>query len=75
MKTMLEFISGLDDGVGTRVSNGKVKFVPEEAMKARGGVTINSTLSLTSAVGVGDQDHAPAALPPGKKPGTHFVGG
>jgi hypothetical protein len=23
----------------------------------------------------GDQRHAPAALPPGKKPGTHFTGG
>ena len=26
-------------------------------------------------MGVGDQRHAPAALPPGKRPGTHFIGG
>ena len=24
---------------------------------------------------VGGQLHAPAALPPGKRPGTHFIGG
>jgi hypothetical protein len=33
-------------------------------------------LSLTSAVDVvGDQRHAPAALPPGKRHGTHCIGG
>jgi hypothetical protein len=26
-------------------------------------------------MGVGGQLHAPAALPPGKRPGTHFTGG
>jgi hypothetical protein len=26
-------------------------------------------------MGVGGQRHAPAALPPRKKPGTHYVGG
>jgi hypothetical protein len=26
-------------------------------------------------MGVGDQHHAPAALPPGKRPGTHCIGG
>jgi len=26
-------------------------------------------------MGLGGQRHAPAALPPGKIPGTHFVGG
>jgi hypothetical protein len=26
-------------------------------------------------MGVGGQLHAPAALPPVKKPGTHFIGG
>jgi hypothetical protein len=26
-------------------------------------------------MGVGVQCHAPAALPPGKRPGTHFIGG
>jgi hypothetical protein len=36
----------------------------------------SSTLSLTSALdGVGGQRHAPAALPPGKRPGTHCTGG
>ena len=35
------------------------------------------TLSLTSALdgGVGGQRHAPAALNPGKRPGTHCIGG
>jgi hypothetical protein len=34
------------------------------------------TLSLTSAIdGVSVQRHVPAALTPGKKPGTHFTGG
>ena len=34
------------------------------------------TLSLTSVLdGVGDQRHAPAALPPGKRPGTHCTEG
>jgi hypothetical protein len=26
-------------------------------------------------MGVGGQLHAPAALPPGKRPGNHFIGG
>ena len=26
-------------------------------------------------MGVGGQHHAPAALPPGKRPGTHCIGG
>jgi len=35
----------------------------------------SSTLSLTSTQDVvGVQLHAPAALPPGKRPGTHFTG-
>jgi len=34
------------------------------------------TLSLTSALdGVSGQRHASAALPPGKRPGTHCTGG
>jgi hypothetical protein len=53
----------------------KVKVALEKAIKARHGVTVSSILPLTSAVGVGGQDHAPAALIPGKKPGTHFIGG
>jgi hypothetical protein len=36
----------------------------------------SSTLSLTSALdGVGGQHHAPAAIYPGKRPGTHCIGG
>ena len=36
----------------------------------------NSTPSLTLTLGgVGGQRHAPAAVPPGNKPGTHFTGG
>jgi hypothetical protein len=36
----------------------------------------SSTLSLTSALaGVGCQRHAPTALPPGKRPGTHCIEG
>jgi hypothetical protein len=36
----------------------------------------NSTLSLTSALDdVGGQSNVPAALPPGKRPGNHCVGG
>jgi len=36
----------------------------------------SSTLSLTSALdGVGDERHAPAAIPPGKWSGTHCIGG
>jgi len=35
-----------------------------------------STLSLTSELDVvGGQRHAPAALPPGMTPGTHYTGG
>jgi len=36
----------------------------------------SSTLSLTSTLdGVGSQRHAAAALPPGKRPGNHCIGG
>jgi len=36
----------------------------------------SSTFSLTSALDVvGGQLHAPAALPPGRRPGTNFIGG
>jgi hypothetical protein len=53
----------------------KVKFTLEQATKAQRG-SRGKALSLISALdGVGGQRHAPAALPPGKKPGTHFIGG
>ena len=36
----------------------------------------SSTLSLTAALDVvGGQRHAPTALPPEKRPGTHSIGG
>jgi hypothetical protein len=36
----------------------------------------SSTLSLTQAIdGVDGEPHAPATLPPGKRPGTHCTGG
>ena len=42
----------------------------------RGGVEVYHFSFLTSAVdGVGFQHHAPAALPPGKRPRSHCVGG
>jgi len=53
-------------------------------MKARGvGVGwwgwwwwYSSTLSLTSELdGVGGQRHPSTAVPPGKRPGTHCIGG
>jgi len=41
-----------------------------------GGVGYGSTLSLTSALdGGGWSTSRPAALPPGKRPGTHCIGG
>ena len=41
-----------------------------------GEYNYSCTLSLTSALdGVGSLRHAPAALPPGKRPGTHCIGG
>ena len=51
-------------------------FSLEQATKAHRGSRYSCTLSLTSALdGVGGQGHAPAALPPGKRPGTHCTGG
>jgi len=46
-------------------------------MKAqRGSRGIALLFPLTLALdGVGGQRHAPAALPPGKRPGTHCIGG
>ena len=44
-------------------------------MKAREEYRYSSTLSLTSAlVGMGGQRYAPAALLPGRRPGTHCTG-
>jgi hypothetical protein len=53
-----------------RVHHRIVHEVPE------GDWRYSSTLHLTSAQhGVGGQHHAPAALLPGKRPGTHCIGG
>jgi len=53
-----------------------VKFTLKQVTKAQRGVEVSSTLSLTSILErVDGQRHAPAALPPGKKPGTHCIGG
>ena len=42
----------------------------------KGEQRYSSTLSLTSALDeVGGQRHAPVLLPPGKRPGTHRIGG
>jgi len=53
----------------------KVKFSLEQATKTQMGSRDKiSTLSLTSALdGVHGQRHAPAALPPGKRPGSHCI--
>jgi hypothetical protein len=57
--------------------NGKGKVHPRTGHEGpEGEQRCTSTLSLTSALdGVGGQRHAPAALHPGKKPGTHCMGG
>jgi hypothetical protein len=54
---------------------GKGKIHPRTGHESPEGERYSSTLSLTSALGrVGGQRHAPAALPPGKRPGNHCVG-
>ena len=56
--------------------SGKVKFILEQATKAKRGSRYISTLSLTSAPdGVGGQRHTPVALLPRNRPGTHCTGG
>ena len=53
----------------------KVKFVLEQATKAqKGDWRYRCTVSLTSDLDwVGGQPHAPAVLPPGKRPGAHWT--
>jgi hypothetical protein len=63
-------IQGNNDIVET-----SIKFTLEQVTKDQKG-NKGITLSLTSALdGVGGQRYAPAALPPGKRPGTHCFGG
>jgi hypothetical protein len=45
-----------------------------EVQRESRGITLLFLLTLVLD-GVGGQRHAPAALPPGKRPGTHFIGG
>jgi hypothetical protein len=58
-------------------SSGKGKAHPRTGHEGpEGELRYRSTLSLTSALnGVGGQHHAPAALPPRKRPVTHCSGG
>jgi hypothetical protein len=57
-------------GSGKGKGKGESIFQPRTGHKGpKGEKRYNSTLSLTSALGgVGGQRHAPAALPPGKRP-------
>jgi len=65
--------------ITVRCGNHKVEvnFTIKQATKVRGGgYRYRATLSLTSALDVvGSQRHAPAALPPGKRPGIYCIGG
>ena len=64
--------------IGTqRMQKGKGKVLPKTGHEGpEGEQRYTSTLSLTLALdGVGGQTHAPAALPLGKRPGTHCIGG
>ena len=58
-------------------AKGKDKVQPRTGHEGpEGEQRYSYTLSLTSALdGVSGQRHAPAALPPGKRPGTHCIGG
>jgi hypothetical protein len=60
-----------DDG------KGKGKVLPRIGHEGpEGEYRYSSTLSLTLTVdGVGGQRNTPAALPPGKRPGSHYKGG
>ena len=55
----------------------KVEFSLSEAMKAQKGSRGTGLIFLNfgARLEVGGQRHAPAALPPGKRPGTHCTGG
>jgi hypothetical protein len=60
-----------------KTGKGKSKVHPRTGHERREGeYRHSSTLSLTLVLGgVGGQRHAPAAVSPGKRPGTHFIGG
>jgi len=56
------------------VIKGKVKFNLEQgtkALKGSRGIALLLLYNLGARLGVGGQRHAPAALTPGKRPGTH----
>jgi hypothetical protein len=45
-----------------------------KTQKGSTGIAIHF-FNIGATWGVGGQRHVPAALPPGKRPGTHFKGG
>ena len=55
----------------------KINFTLEKSTKAQAGsrYIYSFTVSLISALGVGGQSHALAALPMGERSGTHCIGG
>jgi hypothetical protein len=67
----------VERGIGKGICKGKGKgYLTTDHEGPEGEWRYSSTLSLTSAQdGVGGQHHAPAALPLGKRPGTHCIGG
>jgi hypothetical protein len=59
-----------------RKGRGKAKIHPRTGHEGpEGEQRYSCTLSLTSALDVGGQRHAPAALPPGNRPGIPCIGG
>ena len=54
-----------------------LKFTLEQATKTQRGCRgiVYSFFNHDANVGMGGQRHAPAALPPGKRPGTQCTGG
>ena len=54
-----------------------IKFTAEQAMKAQweSKAQLYSSFNLGARLGVNGQRHLPAALPPGKRSGTHCTGG
>jgi hypothetical protein len=55
-----------------KIPTASVGFEPANSGEQRCSSTISLTLALD---GVGEERHTPAALPPGKKPGSHCTGG
>jgi hypothetical protein len=47
----------------------------ESGNKGKGKGKVHTITGHEGLDGMGGQRHVPAALPPGKKPGTHYIGG